>query len=422
MTLCIHLLRLRPTPAQLKIWNEDKSEPHPTHVTKGWTAFLEELAGVSIFDDLQKEDKKKTESKKELLKEMYHVAGMEESFEIGELGVFLKDVSPGVLMLIDEADGDAMHDWCEDEEERRTVLTKRPQQDPIDFKIEPTSRQSSESVECRPAKRCRRNSILDEDFKASTITLPSSRGEIAPLSSQDAQHEEDPTTFLHAASPQFVDHRPDPAEHFVHRGPVDDQFNAVPMKRDSSADSRWRHFEPSRASWGEASAPAPTQPFGTPNSHFAIPNHFHGESSGPSSFHNHQGYPHPHQQEHAHMVQVHQVRHVPEPQFQSVQDAPMCSPEGMMPVPLSSFMPSEYNAPVPSQPYPTTVAPTQYFMPVNPDTMVGDFHPHPPAQHQYNQHGLAERHITPMQVHGLPFTQPSDWQGRPFNGQCHNQA
>ena len=89
MTLCIHLLRLRPTPAQLKVWNEDKSEPHPTHVTKGWTAFLEELAGVSIFDDLQKEDKKKTESKRELLKEMYEVARLEESFEVGEIGVLL---------------------------------------------------------------------------------------------------------------------------------------------------------------------------------------------------------------------------------------------------------------------------------------------------------------------------------------------
>ena len=86
MTLCIHLLRLRPTPAQLKEWNEDKSEPHPTHAAEGWTAFLQELAGPSVFDDLQKEDKKKTESKKELLRELYEVAGKEEEFLKGERG------------------------------------------------------------------------------------------------------------------------------------------------------------------------------------------------------------------------------------------------------------------------------------------------------------------------------------------------
>lgn len=86
MTLCIHLLRLRPTPAQLKEWNDDKSDPHPTHVARGWTAFLKELAGASVFDDLQKEEKRKTESRKDLLSELYEVASMEEAFVNGEIG------------------------------------------------------------------------------------------------------------------------------------------------------------------------------------------------------------------------------------------------------------------------------------------------------------------------------------------------
>lgn len=89
MRLCLHLLRLRPTPAQLKEWNEDKSEPHPIHVTKGWTEFLAELAGVSIFEELQKEDKNRTDTKKELLNQMYKVAGLEESYLNGEAGKFL---------------------------------------------------------------------------------------------------------------------------------------------------------------------------------------------------------------------------------------------------------------------------------------------------------------------------------------------
>lgn len=100
MTLCIHLLRLRPTPAQLKEWNEDKSDPHPTHLMQGWTAFLEELAGASVFDDLQKEDKRKTESKKELLRELYEVAYMEERFWNDEIG----RSSELILRLLFDAD------------------------------------------------------------------------------------------------------------------------------------------------------------------------------------------------------------------------------------------------------------------------------------------------------------------------------
>lgn len=80
MKLCLHLLRLRPSPELLKAWNQNKSEPHTTHVARGWTAFLEELAGNEIFDDLPKENKQRTLQRQQLMREMYQVAKMEEEF------------------------------------------------------------------------------------------------------------------------------------------------------------------------------------------------------------------------------------------------------------------------------------------------------------------------------------------------------
>ncbi|KAF2171078.1 hypothetical protein M409DRAFT_51301 [Zasmidium cellare ATCC 36951] len=402
MTLCLHLLRLRPTPAQLKEWNEDKSEPHPTHLTKGWTEFLQELAGASVFDDLQKEDKKKTELKKELLRHMYEVAELEEKYCNGEV------------------DPDASHHWQEDEDESRTVLTKRPRQELLDFAIDQASRQSSESVDCRRVKRPRRDSTLDRDCKDPSIAQPSNMNMLETLSSDDAAHEADSSATIDAKPPLHAHKTTTSTEAYRRSSNGDDEFSGAPLKRDSSAVGRWRHFEPPGGNWVESAVT--THPFGTPGNHFAMPNNFHGDSSRQFNFNNHSGYTYPQQPEQPQMVQVHQVSHVPEPQFQAIQNGPMYSPEAMMPVPVCSFIPPEYNVSVSSsQPYPNSMAPSQYFMPANADSMMGDYHP-PPPQPQYDQHGLAERHIAPMQVHGLPFTQPSSWQGRPFNGHCQNST
>ena len=86
MDLCLHLLRLRPSPETLKKWNEDKTEPNATHMYDGWTAFLKESAGPEIFDELPKEDKIRTEQKKKLMGEMYQVAQMEEDYLKGGCG------------------------------------------------------------------------------------------------------------------------------------------------------------------------------------------------------------------------------------------------------------------------------------------------------------------------------------------------
>jgi hypothetical protein len=84
--LCVHLLRLRPSPEELNHWNNSDTEPNPTHVNEGWTAFLAELAGPEIFDELPKESPKRAEKRRDFMSQMYACAAMEEQFVIGARG------------------------------------------------------------------------------------------------------------------------------------------------------------------------------------------------------------------------------------------------------------------------------------------------------------------------------------------------
>lgn len=88
VNLCLHLLRLRPTPAQLKEWNSSSVKPHHTHMTKGWTEFLRELAPPSIFDEARELDGGKTEERKKLLAQIYDLAKQEEDYQNGEIGLY----------------------------------------------------------------------------------------------------------------------------------------------------------------------------------------------------------------------------------------------------------------------------------------------------------------------------------------------
>ncbi|RMZ18299.1 hypothetical protein D0862_00401 [Hortaea werneckii] len=83
--LLLHLLRLRPTPEQLKAWNKDTTEPNKTHRFRGWTAFLRELAPVDSLDDVSPTDKKMVHYRRRLFKELYDVAEMEQEWK--EFGI-----------------------------------------------------------------------------------------------------------------------------------------------------------------------------------------------------------------------------------------------------------------------------------------------------------------------------------------------
>jgi len=86
INLCLHLLRLRPTPAQLKEWNKNCVEPHPTHVNRGWTEFLKNLAPPSIVNDSREPDDK-TEERQKLLDQIYDLTDREERYVNGEIGL-----------------------------------------------------------------------------------------------------------------------------------------------------------------------------------------------------------------------------------------------------------------------------------------------------------------------------------------------
>jgi hypothetical protein len=112
INLCLHLLRLRPTPAQLKEWNKNCVEPHPSHVNKGWTAFLKELAPPSTCDDLRDKDDKSAERQK-LLAQVYELAEREERYVDGEIGLWHSNCK--IALLADHyTDGTDRFMWHDD--------------------------------------------------------------------------------------------------------------------------------------------------------------------------------------------------------------------------------------------------------------------------------------------------------------------
>ncbi|KAK0328815.1 hypothetical protein LTR82_000748 [Friedmanniomyces endolithicus] len=145
--LMLHLLRLRPTPDDLKRMNGDGFEPHSTHVSRSWTAFLRESATPESLDELRPKDPARVEKRRRLLKEIYAIAEMEEDY-----------LAPGP-------------DWrCSYEEIKRPlpVAIKRQRRSPS---VSSTQDADGENVKpapasCRekkPAKRSRGNCEVTTD-------------------------------------------------------------------------------------------------------------------------------------------------------------------------------------------------------------------------------------------------------------------
>ncbi|CZT17899.1 uncharacterized protein RCC_03736 [Ramularia collo-cygni] len=172
MQLCLHLLRLRPTPQQLRAWNNNHTEDNKTHVRCGWTAFLKELAGPDVFDDLPKEAPNRVRLRQNLLAQMYEVAAMEEQLEK------------------DEIDGGSLYHCGEEEgEERRQVALKRSRSLSLTSSVgDDSGDDSSESValaRCIGAKKPRQS-----DDSALTSAGLSSEGRIEPT--EKASREQSP--------------------------------------------------------------------------------------------------------------------------------------------------------------------------------------------------------------------------------------
>ena len=83
MALCLHLLRLRLKPDELKAMNNQMNEPSETHTTQGWTTFLRELTPLSVLDGLGDEPKEKVARRQKAMEDMYAVAQKEEEYLSG---------------------------------------------------------------------------------------------------------------------------------------------------------------------------------------------------------------------------------------------------------------------------------------------------------------------------------------------------
>lgn len=88
LELCVHLLRLRPTPEALEQWNEG-TEPHPTHVSQGWVQFLMELAPPTCVREIRGESKERCDSREKLMTVVYDLALKEQQYDAEEYGGLL---------------------------------------------------------------------------------------------------------------------------------------------------------------------------------------------------------------------------------------------------------------------------------------------------------------------------------------------
>ncbi|SMR64790.1 unnamed protein product [Zymoseptoria tritici ST99CH_3D1] len=77
--LCLHLLRLRPSPADLKAWNNTAIEPNETCAEQGWTAYLRGLIKEELFANLPGNSRESAEQRQRNLDRMFELASMEEA-------------------------------------------------------------------------------------------------------------------------------------------------------------------------------------------------------------------------------------------------------------------------------------------------------------------------------------------------------
>lgn len=171
INLCLHLLRLRPTPAQLKEWNKDCVEPHPTHVNRGWTDFLKELAPPSTVDDSREPDDK-TEERKKLLAQVYELAEREERYLDDEIGLLHSDYMIA-LLANHHTDGTDKFMW-HDDSLCRSSAKRKIQRSPDESLDE--SDIDSVAGSARPSKRSKKTSIATTPAGSPPVILPKEAG------------------------------------------------------------------------------------------------------------------------------------------------------------------------------------------------------------------------------------------------------
>ncbi|PPJ50421.1 hypothetical protein CBER1_05541 [Cercospora berteroae] len=405
--LCLHLLRLRPSPDQLKKWNRYDTEPSKTHIERGWTAWLQELSGHEVFDDLPKGSSYRIEHRRSLMDQMYAVAEMEEDY------------------LNDAIDGDTTYTYVDEEEDRKNYSAKRYRPcstaSSPDYE-EPRTRSASADGSRPPMKRMKRDSASPvasamERHHSHRKHATEMNGPHTPVSPIADSKIAVTTSFGSSADLATGDLNAQLAAGPTHVSPYGQQSSqATSAQPQHHTHSLPQHSGVQSWSWRSCDQPAqwPSVPYGEQQggnlSYQLIP--------APNTFPGRQDFEVPQYQQTPQPYITH-MTHVSQPEFQATPSTPVYSPIGAPPMSMEAFAMSQSSMAeaVPVQHYAMTMAPASYFVPAESDPTIADFHPplnisgqqYPQPYHQEPEVMVDAQQPLPVQNHAIPVSQPLQW-------------
>ncbi|KAM3417661.1 hypothetical protein BST61_g5897 [Cercospora zeina] len=404
--LCLHFLRLRPSPDQLKKWNRYDTEPSKTHIERGWTAWLRELAGHEVFDDLPKNSSHRIEHRRCLMDQMYAVAQMEEDFANGAI------------------DGNTNYTYADEEEDCKSSSAKRYRPASTasspDYE-EPRTRSVSADGSRPPIKRMKRDSAtpVGSGMERHVSHRKHVTGPHAPASPVAHQNGSAAMSFdsrtdytrgqMSSQLAAGTTHASSYAQHSSQETSAQPQHHTHGLPSHNSVHSwSWRSFDQPNQ-WTAQTVPSYGEHQAGHLPYHVIP--------APNTFPGRQDFEFPQYQQAA-QPYITQMAHVSQPDFQATPGTPVYSPIGVPSISLDMFAVSQSSMAeaVPAQHYAMTMAPTSFFVPSASDPGIADFHP--PMNHSTQQYSqpyqqepevLVDAQSLSAQKHAIPVGQPGQW-------------
>ncbi|KAF2212035.1 hypothetical protein CERZMDRAFT_84978 [Cercospora zeae-maydis SCOH1-5] len=404
--LCLHFLRLRPSPDQLKKWNRCDMEPSTTHIERGWTAWLRELAGHEVFDDLPKGSSHRIEHRRCLMDQMYAVAEMEEEY------------------LNDAIDGHTTYTYVDEGEDCKKYSTKRyrpastassPDYD------EPRTHSVSDDGSRPPTKRMKRDSASpaasgmerhlshrEHVTGPHSPVSPVARGNGSATASFDSKPDHtNAEVSSHLAA--RITHASPYAQHCPPATSAQPQRTTQVLPQHNGVQSwSWRSYD-QPTQWTDQTVPSYGEHQAGHLPYQVIP--------APNTFPGRQDFEFPQYQQASQPYITHMV-HVSQPEFQATPATPVYSPVGVSSISMETFPISQSSMAeaVPVQHYAMTMAPSSYFVRSESDPSIADFHPPvnlaaPQYSQPYQQEpeAVVNAQPLPVQNHVMPVSQPGQW-------------
>lgn len=319
----MHLLRLRPSPKQLSIWNNGL-EPHPIHATEGWVQFLQTLAPLSSLSDMHGETKERTQKRQQLLSVVYDLAQEDENFHNGECGMFAMILSGACATTHHVSDATDVFNFPDHDDTSKMV--KKVRQTTAESDSESESEASEESAgrakRRRPNPRTTASPARFNNAEQSNDIEGDSCMHRNPTAYFDNDAKPDlhmPDASVHEADMPSTRHRQDSSSHATDSKQQWSQFDMTyggsadtwpPQRTDTGTDMipRWPQAM-SAASSFDMNQPLPLGISGT------------GPFSEQQPPPNRRGPPELQQQYHTFMMPS-----VPQPHFDTVPNTPVVSP------------------------------------------------------------------------------------------------